>query len=420
VHERLRASVDRDVAVLASLVLFAGTSLFWSMTRASGLADVLAFTSVALVLMALPRVARGSYGSALAWAIIAAIPQVIRWGLDASNDSRAVTASAILFSSTAGFLSLTPAAYVALAGTCASLRTSRVDAVYGLVCVLLWIGAGVVLPAVGVDGRFAHGLTAALAVLAPGLAFGIDYARRRPWLAAALLVTAVVTWNYWLMVQFTVGTLPKDAPVSFGALVRQQFDVHTRAPYVYPFAFPANVWFAWREGVPADRYETLAFEPRRESLDLTLDASTARFVLDGWEAVSPSPNESHIWTRESRATIAVPLALPPARDVDVAVTARARLEEPPVKATMAVEINGREIGRFVVPSDAPAETVLRVPADVGAIWRAGYNRVTLVSYGVTRVDPSDARPPGPLARRLGSRAWPVAIYRLRIAAGQTP
>jgi hypothetical protein len=46
--------------------------------------------------------------------------------------------------------------------------------------------------------------------------------------------------------------------------------------------------------------------------------------------------------------------------------------------------------------------------------------VTFVSYGVARVDASDARPPGPLARRLGSRAWPVAIYRLRIAAAQVP
>ena len=89
-------------------------------------------------------------------------------------------------------------------------------------------------------------------------------------------------------------------------------------------------------------------------------------------------------------------------------------------ATLGVEVNGREIGRFEAPPDAPADVSLRVPADIGSIWRAGYNRVTFVSHGVTRVDPADQRPPGPLARRTGDRAWPVAIYRLRIAAAPVP
>ena len=94
-------------------------------------------------------------------------------------------------------------------------------------------------------------------LLAPGLALAIDGVVRRPLVALAPLVVAALWWNHLLMAQYTVGLLPKDEPVSFGRLVQQQADLHTRSPYVYPFAFPANVWFAWREGLPVDKYDLL-------------------------------------------------------------------------------------------------------------------------------------------------------------------
>ena len=101
--------------------------------------------------------------------------------------------------------------------------------------------------------------------------------------------------------------------------------------------------------------------------------------------------------------------------MDVTISARTRLEEPAVNAVIGLEINGREIARFVVPPTAPADFTTRVASDVvGRVWRAGYNRLTFVSHGVERVDPSDTRPPGPLGRRLKDRPWPVAIYRVRI------
>ena len=54
----------------------------------------------------------------------------------------------------------------------------------------------------------------------------------------------------------------------------------TRPPYFYPFSFPANVWFAWREGLPVDRYDLLAGEPigptSRLSWTRTASASCSR------------------------------------------------------------------------------------------------------------------------------------------------
>lgn len=418
VHERLRASFEPEVALLTTVLLFAGTSLFWSMTRTGGLADALGFAVAAIAALVLTRTIPHGPFRVFAWAAIAALVLGLRIALQTSAGSAPLSWTATLFSSTAGLLALTPLAYVAVIGLIAGGRRDP-DAVCALGLVAVLIAFAVWLPPAGTDGRFAHGLTPALAVLAPGLAMAVDRMRRRPWAAVASIAAAVIAWNYWLMVQYTIGTVPKDGPVSFAALVRQQADVHTRPPYVYPFAFPANAWFAWREGLPVDRYETLAFEPRRTALDLPLDRSASRFLLDGWEATAADAIDAQVWIRERRATLAVPLSLPRAA-IDVTVTARARLEEPAVVATLGVEVNGYEIGRFDAPPGEPVDVSLRTPADIGSIWRAGYNRVTFVSYGVARVDPADRRPPGPLARRTGDRAWPVAIYRLRIAAASAP
>jgi len=307
-----------------------------------------------------------------------------------------------LFSSSAGWLSLTPVVYVALLGELACVRRHRVEGIAALAAVVIWAAAGAPM-------------SGTIAVLGAGLASVVAWLRARPLAAIAPLVLLALAWNYWLMVQYTVGLLPKDEPISFAAMVRQQADVHTRAPYVYPFSFPANLWFAWREGVPADRYDILANEPRPTSMDLRMDEQADRFLLDGWDAPGTETRGPVRWIGQQRATLAVPLALP-ATDVQVGVTARARLEEPAVSADMAIEINGHEVGRFVAPATAPADALFTVSAaNVGRVFRTGYNRVTIVSYGVHRVDPADQRPPGPLGRRTGSRVWPVAIYRVTIA-----
>lgn len=419
VNERLRAEFPRSVAVVTSLLIFAGTPLFWSMTRTTGFADVASFGLVAALLM-LPQ--RIRIGRAVVWAAAAAVPVGFQYvtleRISGHITSTPVEWTASLFSSSEGLLSLSPVTYVALLGTFAYLWRNRLWAVSALLVLLVWFAMAAFVPH-NSDGPTAHGLTAALAMLAPGLAFVIDRARARPLLAIAPLVATALVWNYWLMVQYTVGTLPKDAPMSFATMVRQQAEVHTRSPYLYPFAFPANLWFAWREGVPAERYELLAPEARRQNIDLVLDRQADRFVLEGWEALGQDVGEAVRWIGEQRATIALPLDPVAGRPIRISITARARLEDPAVNAELGLEVNDQEIGRFVVTPATPTELHLTVPAaDVGRIFRAGYNRLTFVSYGVHRADVTDQRAPVPFDRAVGvvNRAWPVAVYRIRIAA----
>ena len=418
IHERVRAEFPRSVALLTTLAIFAGTTLFWSMTRISSFVDVAAFGLVSALLYLADRL---RMGRAVVWSLVAVTPFILRYVAGESGAEPTVplssAASSSLFSATHGFLSLSPAVYLASIGLLASVRRHPARTAGSLAILVVWmIGNSLLAGPATAEGPAAHRLTPALALLAPGLADLIQQARMRPLAALIPLVVAGLAWNYWLMVQYTVGTIPKDAPIDFGEMVRQQAEVHTGRPYVYPFAFPANAWFAWREGVPADRYELLAWEPRREVVELAFDRSVDRFLLGGWEARGSQEGEPVRWIGDRRASLVVPLAPSLDRAIAISMMLRARLETPPVNANLGLEINGREIGRFSAPSAVATEVRLVIPPEaVGATFREGYNRLTFVSYGVQGADGGDQRPSDPPASRSGSRAWPVAIYRIRIA-----
>ena len=321
-----------------------------------------------------------------------------------------------LFSSWHGLFSWTPVAYIAALGTVAYLRREWRWAVSGLVVLFLtaWVNGATQDWAAGWSfggRRFAS----ALVLLTPGLALVIEYAVRRPLVALAPVLALTLWWNHLLMVQYTTGMLPKDEPVSFGRLVRQQSEVVTAAPYVYPFAFPANAWFAWRNDLPLDKYDELSADVLRSPLELRFDRTVEKYLLEGWDTPSGDDWGTSWWIGTTPATMVVPLALPAGR-VDITVIARTRLDEPVVQAALALDVNGTQVGQFVAGVPAPSTSTFTVPSEVAArVFRTGFNRVAIRSLGVSRVDPDDQRPPGPLARRRNA-AWPVAVYELRIAA----
>ncbi|HUE89598.1 MAG TPA: hypothetical protein VMO26_26265 [Vicinamibacterales bacterium] len=299
-----------------------------------------------------------------AWIAAAIVPVVAHYVQGGAPPS--------LFGPDRGFFSLTPATYVALVGTFAYIRQNAFWAAASLSLLVLWFLTG-------------SDLTAAVALLAPGLAQAIEWARRRPLAAVAPLVTFAIVWNYWLMVQYTAGTIPKDAPVSFAAMVLQQADVHTRAPYIYPFAFPANVLFAWREGVPIDRYDVLSAEPRREQFELTIERGAERFLLDGWGPPGANEVGPFRWLNAERATLAFPLQ-PSSGDLVVEVLATARGGAPSTATELTFELNGHPIGRAHVSPVTATEARLPVPAaNVGRVLRAGYNRLSIVTSGNHRI-----------------------------------
>ena len=479
VHARLRREFLPGIAFTATLLLFGATTLFWYMVYEPTMTHAASFGMVALFVVAAdawlpdrltPRrgIALGALAALaflmrpqealfvlfavaliiaghaswparlhhglrlLGWAAIGAAPFLVLQAIHgvvlySQNDFRLTGEQGYLdllhsrwvdtlFSSWHGLFSWTPIVSVAALGTVGYWRRRApwAASALGLLFLMAWVNGSTVDWNAGwsFGGRR---FTSMLPLLAPGLALVIEAAVARPLLALTPLVAAALLWNYLLMVQFTGGLLPKDEPVSFARMVRQQAELHTRSPYFYPFAFPANAWFAWREGLPIDRYDLLAPEPVRTSVDIALDGNGQKFLLDGWDAPGGDEWGSYWWMGRDPAVIAVPFDPPDGRAVAVEITTRARYEEPVVDAECALEINGIVVGRFNAVSTRATSARVVVPAVAGRrVWRRGYNRVAIRSLGVARVDPADTRSPGEIASRLGSHPWPVAVYRVRI------
>ena len=305
-----------------------------------------------------------------------------------------------LFSSWHGLLSWSPAVYVAVVGTVALLWRRRTWAALalGLLVAMAWVNGSTTDWAGGwsFGGRR---FTSMLVMLAAGLALAIDAALRRPHLVTALVVATAIAWNYGLMVQYTAGMVPKDEPVSFGRVVRQQADLLTRSPYVYPFAFPANAWFAWRQGLPVDRYDLLATEAFTTDVTIAMDGRSERYLLDGWEAPGGDEWGAHWWLNANPAVLTVPLGVPTGDATEIEITARTRFEEPTVEARLEVRVNGRPVGQLVAPATAAATTRLTVP-------------------GATRLVASRLQPGGDRQRRRQPRrSRPTSARPARSPAG---
>lgn len=319
-----------------------------------------------------------------------------------------------LFSSWHGFLAWSPVAYLAVVGLLLLVRRDWRWALSGLAIFLAmaWVNGSTQDWAAGwaFGGRR---FTSTLVMLAAGLACLTDIARRRPMLAVAPLAAGALVWNHYLMVQYTAGMLPKDAPVSFARMVRQQAELATRPPYFYPFAFPANAWFALREDLPVDRYDLLAPLELDESFDLTFDGRATGFLLEGWDAPGGDDWGPCWWVGNSPATVTVPLSRPARGELQIEIVSRTRLDEPPVRASLALDINGFELGTFAAGVPEPSTARFTIPAaDVSRGVRTGFNTVSLRSLGVAPLD--ETRAPASLARTSDRTVWPVAIYRLII------
>ena len=354
-YSRLRLEFDLPISLLTVALIAGATPLSAAIFPPGRALDVLFLAGLSLLTYFVAR--SQSHRRWLAVVLIVLTSLVGVFGPPAP-------APTTLFSPPHGFLAATPVVYIALIGTLATARTRWPEC----------IGA---LSALALCPLFNSSLLPSLALLAPGLSVVIDWARRRPLLAAAPLILGAVVWNYWLMVQYTGGLIPKDAPLSFATMVRQQADVHTRAPYVYPFAFPGNLLLAWREGVPLRHYDELSSVPRRESVEVRLDRAADRLLIDGWGPTGTNAAGPFRRIAATTARLIIPLAPQPrATSVSVLVTSTGGAAE------IRVAINQRDIGTFHAPAGVTLEGKLEIAADdVGRVLRAGYNQVSITSSG---------------------------------------
>jgi hypothetical protein len=456
IHCRLRREFSAGVACAATLVLFLATPLVWYMVYEPSMTHAASFGLVALFVVAADKwtavdmPARRSFvlgallglafmtrpqeavfaifpatllmcaaaplgtrvramGRLAGWAFIGALPFLaaqalhsrVLFGreeftlvggggyLDLLQSRWADT----LWSSWHGFFSWTPVAYLAFVAMLFYVVRHRGWAIGAIVIVLAmaWVNGSTADWAAGwsFGGRR---FISVLAVLAPGLALTLWALTRRPLIALVLVAIGAMTWNVLLTRQFQRGWLASGASVSFAQIVRQQAALATAPPFIYPFAFPANVWFAWRTGLRVDQYDLLGSESLRSSFDLEMSGDASRYLNHGWGAHVSDPFGELRWIDGKGAELILPLDVPPDQNLRVAWTARTRRLESPEPATFALVINGRETFRFTPDTEQSSFFEFAVPAG-SALFVPGFNRIVF-------------------ERRSGTA--PIALYRFAV------
>jgi hypothetical protein len=287
-----------------------------------------------------------------------------------------------LWSSWHGFLSWSPVAYIATIGTAAYFARRRWWSVTALTILFLMalLNGSTTDWAAGwsFGGRR---FVSCLVLLAPGLALTIEALTRRPMVAAGLVALGFVVWNQLLVTQYRSGMLHAGDAVSFGQIVRQQGALATRSPFFYPFAFPANAWFGWRNGLPIERYDLLGPEPLRPSLEIVFDASSNKYVMEGWGPRAGDEWGELRWIDGATADLLAPLDPPRNVPIELHIEWRARLMDPPSAAAVAVYVNGVKLG---TASPAPtAPVVWSAGSHDAQVWHRGFNRIVLEKAGGT-------------------------------------
>jgi hypothetical protein len=233
-------------------------------------------------------------------------------------------------------------------------------------------------------GSWAFGarrFVSSLVVLAPGLALVLDFLRRRPMIVATALVTAIIGWNAALMVQFHTHTIPRETAVRFDTLLREPANWWIpRLARFYPFAFPHNVWFALKEGLPLDRYDELGYEPFSSRYRLVLEERADRFLFEGWsEELEPEKTEVR-WIHGRRATLVLPVRPLQDRGIQLEIEGYADSTSAS-EAVVDVEINGLPVGHVQLETTLMTARLATPANTVQKVWRTGFNRVTLSNKG---------------------------------------
>lgn len=291
-----------------------------------------------------------------------------------------------LFSSRNGLLAMTPLLYVALAGLVALAWTRRQDAAPLLLAVLamVWFNASVQdwWGSDGFGGRRFDGILPAATL---GLAMVLHSARRlvaaRPMLVVTTTAGVLIALNLTLVAAAQRGVVRLGEAASFGTVSAAQARIwHDTVGHV--FSFPANYWFALRNGVGPAAYDRMApsmflGDPKQPTGRIDIGGDDQLWLGHGWFGPERDGDQTFRWATQE-ATLLVPLA----RTADLTVQVRLRAFTYPgaPQQQLTLHTASGTWGPVPVGSDWDAVT-FETTADS---WHAGLNRVRLAFSSATR------------------------------------
>jgi hypothetical protein len=341
--------------------------------RAAGraaLVNGLLFTAAATVAFVPQMLAwRAIYGS---WLAVSPVGPQIRFA-----DPHIVD---ILWSARNGLFATAPVLYAGAVGLVMFARTNPAVGVPALLAAVVmtyfnasiqdWWGSA------GFGGRRFDGVLPLFALGAAHLLRAtVELVRRFPAAAVATAGAVLVLWNITLMSAAQAGVVRIGESVSFGdAMAAQARAFH--GWFGNPFTYPVSLWYALRNGVAIDRYDTLytnrfLADPLRPYGGIDIGNTGDRWLLgDGWHEPEREPAATFRWASQ-RAGLLIPLDHTAALRVQLRLHAFAHQGAPP--QTLTIIVNGTTFGPIAVEPGWHAAEVA-VPADA---WRSGVNRLVL-------------------------------------------
>ena len=209
----------------------------------------------------------------------------------------------VLFSSNRGLLSWTPVITAALIGLVFFARDhTRVALVLaGSFLAQVWINGSVEIWWGGV-GFGARRFANCAVIFAVGLAGLLTTIQRRPLIAPAVTLVALLLFNTVFMLGYRNGSLSPTEGVTFNSVTDELYEFIGN-----PFSLPIGAYVAWRYEVGLPVYDRLR---GRTYNNLSIDIGAPgdeRFLGHGWAAREQHPNFSFRWADSHSSTVLIPL-----------------------------------------------------------------------------------------------------------------
>ncbi|MEE9180076.1 MAG: hypothetical protein V3U22_04205, partial [Vicinamibacteria bacterium] len=278
-----------------------------------------------------------------------------------------------LFSSRHGLLSWTPLLWLGFLGLIPLLRRRWTTVWMMTFCLVLMTYVNMCIMDWWAGGSFSNRrFDGALPIFAFGVAASFDYLRglvsRRPAWAAATLLAFFPMWTMLLMEQYHRHQIPIDGTVSFTKVVGNSAEILFET-VGYPFAWPANWWFASVNDTSPAKFDTVVgrylFFPNRFRSEV-IEVGEEDGALMGREWASPELRSGR-WVRVTRRTKAR-VFIPMGREELLRLSFSLSVRPDPVEVVVAV--NESEIGRFLATpgfSEYPLSTPAVFPRGINTL-----------------------------------------------------
>lgn len=416
-----RRHFDAPVALVATLLLWTGSSHLWYMVFEPSMSHALAMATVcgllllsydeelhrpaksaalgaaaglvalvrwqnvlvlpAAIALALSRQRKPSWrawGIATLAAALVFLPQILYWKLiydrfllvpQGSGYLRwsSPELASVLFSSRHGLFSWTPLLWVGAAGLPRLFRKDRTLTVslLAVFAASLYVNASVEDWWAGASFG-ARRFDALLPLFGLGLAAALEWMRprveRHGLACAGLFLLPLVVWTWILMGVYQEGALPKDAPISFHRATADGAEIVYRRTG-FPFSWPGALLEWLRRDLPPSAYDLAGARYRSNNVEIRMGDGDLLYLGAGWSLPRRGRGASYREVGPDGAFVYVALREPAPYELVVVAEADGGL---------AVEWNGQPVGGLDrIEGEAIA---VEIPAH---LVRAGVNRLKL-------------------------------------------